>query len=86
MTSLAAQRLSLKDRGLLREGYWADIVVFDLSRVSDKATLTNPKEYPEGVIYVLVNGRVVIDRGNQLPSRLVCLPGGLDISERRRGE
>jgi N-acyl-D-aspartate/D-glutamate deacylase len=69
MTSLAAQRLSLKDRGLLREGYWADIVVFDLNRVSDKATFTNPKQYPEGINYVLVNGGVVIDRGNHTGKR-----------------
>jgi N-acyl-D-amino-acid deacylase len=69
MTSLAAQRLGLKDRGLLREGYWADIVVFDPNRVSDKATFTKPKQYPEGINYVLVNGRLVIDRGNHTGER-----------------
>lgn len=69
MTSLAAQRLGLKDRGLLREGYWADVVVFDPNRISDKATFTNPKQYPEGINYVLVNGRVVIDRGNHTGER-----------------
>lgn len=69
MTSLAAQRLGLKDRGLLREGYWADVVVFDPNRISDKATFTNPKQYSEGINYVLVNGRVVIDRGNHTGER-----------------
>jgi N-acyl-D-aspartate/D-glutamate deacylase len=69
MTSLAAQRLGLKDRGLLREGYWADIVVFDPNRISDRSTFANPKQYPEGINYVLVNGRVVIDRGNHTGER-----------------
>jgi N-acyl-D-amino-acid deacylase len=69
MTSLAAQRLRLKDRGLLREGYWADVVVFDPNRISDTATFANPKQYPEGINYVLVNGGVVIDRGNHTGER-----------------
>jgi N-acyl-D-aspartate/D-glutamate deacylase len=69
MTSLGAQRLGLKDRGLLREGYWADVVVFDPKYVSDKATFQNPKQYPEGINYVLVNGRIVIDRGNHTGER-----------------
>ena len=63
-TSLSAQRLGLKDRGLLREGYWADVVVFDPNRIIDKATFSSPKQYPEGISYVLVNGHIVIDRGN----------------------
>ena len=69
MTSLSAQRLGLRDRGLLREGYWADVVVFDPNRVSDKATFTNPKLYPDGINYVLVNGRIVIDRGRHTGER-----------------
>jgi len=69
MTSLGAQRLGLKDRGLLREGYWADIVVFDPNRINDKATFATPKQYPEGINYVLVNGHVVIDRGNHTGER-----------------
>jgi len=69
MTSLAAQRLGLKDRGLLREGYWADVVVFDPNRISDKATFAEPKQYPEGINYVLVNGRVVIDGGKHTGER-----------------
>lgn len=69
MTSLSAQRLGLKDRGLLREGFWADIAVFDPDRVSDKATFEKPKQYPEGIDYVLVNGRVVIDQGKHTGAR-----------------
>ena len=69
MTSLSAQRLGLKDRGLLREGYWADVVVFDPSRIIDRATFSSPKQYPDGINYVLVNGRVVIDRGNHTGER-----------------
>jgi N-acyl-D-amino-acid deacylase len=69
MTSLAAQRLGLKDRGLLREGYWADVVVFDPGRVRDTATFASPKQYPEGINFVLVNGRVVIDKGNHTGER-----------------
>ncbi len=69
MTSLPAQRLGLKDRGLLREGYWADVVVFDPNRISDTATFASPKQYPAGINYVMVNGRVVIDGGNHTGER-----------------
>jgi N-acyl-D-amino-acid deacylase len=69
MTSLAAQRLGVKDRGLLREGFWADVVVFDPDRIADRATFEQPKQYPEGIDYVLVNGRVVIDRGKHTGAR-----------------
>jgi N-acyl-D-amino-acid deacylase len=72
MTSFPAQKLGLKDRGLLREGMWADIVVFDAQTIEDKATsrypydfpLPNyPHRYPEGIEYVIVNGQVVVERG-----------------------
>jgi N-acyl-D-amino-acid deacylase len=63
MTSFPAQRLGLMDRGLLREGSWADIVVFDPERVGDNATYDRPHRYPRGIEYVLVNGRVVIEKG-----------------------
>ncbi|MGE5302307.1 MAG: amidohydrolase family protein, partial [Alphaproteobacteria bacterium] len=69
MTSLPAQVLGLKDRGLLREGYWADVVVFDPDTVSDVATYDNPKQYPKGIDYVLVNGAVVIDNGHHTGAR-----------------
>jgi N-acyl-D-amino-acid deacylase len=69
MTSLPAQRLGLKDRGLLREGYWADVVVFDPDRISDMATFPSPKQYPAGINYVMVNGSVVTDGGNHTGER-----------------
>jgi N-acyl-D-amino-acid deacylase len=63
MTSAPAQRLGLKDRGVLRKGYWADIVVFDPERIQDNATFEKPLQYPSGIDYVVVNGEVVIDGG-----------------------
>ncbi len=63
MTSLAAQKFQLKDRGLLKEGYAADIVVFDDKEVADKATFENPHQFSAGFQYVLVNGKLVIDQG-----------------------
>jgi N-acyl-D-amino-acid deacylase len=63
MTSLPAQILGLRDRGQLREGFAADIVVFDQNTVKDTNTYEKPKSYAAGVPYVLVNGVVVIDHG-----------------------
>jgi N-acyl-D-amino-acid deacylase len=63
MTSLAAQKFQLKDRGLLKEGYAADIVVFDENEVADKATFEQPHQFSAGFHYVIVNGQVVIDNG-----------------------
>ncbi len=72
MTSLPAQRFTIKDRGTLDEGKWADVVVFEVEAVRD-ATFENPKQYPEGIPYVMVNGQWVI-KDNQftgnLPGRL----------------
>jgi N-acyl-D-aspartate/D-glutamate deacylase len=78
MTSAGAQRLGLRDRGLLREGYWADVVVFEPERVIDKATFEDPKQYPEGIDYVLVNGTVVLENGTHtgaLPGQALRGPG-----------
>jgi N-acyl-D-aspartate/D-glutamate deacylase len=78
MTSLPAQVLGLKDRGLLREGFWGDVVVFDPDRVADTATYETPKQYPKGIDYVLVNGTVVIDDGHHTgarPGTIVYGPG-----------
>jgi len=63
MTSLPARKLGLKDRGLIKKGVYADIVVFDPEKVEDKATYTEPHQYPKGIEYVLVNGKVTIERG-----------------------
>ncbi len=72
MTSFPAQRLGLPDRGILRDGYKADIVVFDPDTVKTNATREDPKHYPVGIEYVIVNGDVVIDAGENtgaLPGR-----------------
>jgi len=61
MTSLPAQTFSLRDRGLLREGMAADIVVFDPETIADRATFEQPHQYPVGFQLVVVNGRVVFD-------------------------
>lgn len=72
MTSFPAQRFGLLDRGVLRPGAWADVVVFDLERLHDRATNLYPHtypfenfphQYPEGIDYVLVNGELVIEQG-----------------------
>lgn len=63
MTSLAAQKFQLKDRGQIKEGMAADIVVFNEATVTDKATYENPHQYSTGFQFVIVNGVVVIDDG-----------------------
>jgi N-acyl-D-amino-acid deacylase len=72
MTSMGAHRLDIRDRGMLRDGMKADIVVFDPDTVRSPATRTEPKQYPVGIEYVLVNGTVVVDQGEHtgaLPGR-----------------
>ncbi|MBP1693150.1 MAG: N-acyl-D-amino-acid deacylase [Chloroflexi bacterium] len=70
MTSFPAQRLGLRDRGVLRPGAWADIVILDMDRIHDRATNlwphdypfeNYPHQYPEGIDYVFVNGKLVIE-------------------------
>jgi N-acyl-D-amino-acid deacylase len=63
MTSLAAQKFQLPNRGLLREGFAADIVIFNEKTVADRATFENPHQFSEGFGYVIVNGDVTIDAG-----------------------
>ncbi len=63
MTGAPAQKLRLPDRGLLKEGYKADISIFDPMKVSDVATFADPQRYPLGIPYVIVNGTVVVDNG-----------------------
>ncbi len=72
MTSFPAQRLGLPDRGLLRDGFKADVVIFNPDTVKTHATREDPKQYPVGIEYVIVNGQVVIDGGENtgaLPGR-----------------
>ena len=63
MTAMPAARLGLADRGVLREGSYADVVVFDPRTVRDRATFQAPHQYPEGIPFVIVNGRVAVDAG-----------------------
>ncbi|MCW3992580.1 MAG: D-aminoacylase [Candidatus Bathyarchaeota archaeon] len=63
MTSLPANFIGLQDRGLVREGFWADLVVFDPGKVASGASYGDPYGSPEGIHYVLVNGVVAVDRG-----------------------
>jgi len=62
MTSITAERFGLSDRGRIREGACADLVVFDAQTVAEKGTYAHPHQYPTGILYVIVNGVVVIDR------------------------
>jgi N-acyl-D-amino-acid deacylase len=64
MTSAAAGRLRIHDRGIIKEGYKADIVVFNPETVTDTATYREPHQYPIGIEYVIVNGKVTIAEGN----------------------
>jgi N-acyl-D-amino-acid deacylase len=78
MTSLAASRVGIEDRGLLRPGMFADITVFDPNTVIDNSTYEQPQQLASGIIYVLVNGVPVVDGGkmtNALPGRALRGPG-----------
>jgi N-acyl-D-amino-acid deacylase len=73
-SALPAQRMRLTDRGVLKAGMWADVVVFDPSTVRDLATFENPNQLSQGMEYVLVNGVAVIDQGKQtgaLPGKVL---------------
>ena len=78
MTSLSASRMGLADRGIVRPGMAADLVVFDPQTVKDKATFENPLQYSEGIPYVAVNGQLVVDGGkitSARPGRPLYGPG-----------
>ncbi|HEY8225333.1 MAG TPA: D-aminoacylase [Pyrinomonadaceae bacterium] len=63
MTSLPAQTFGFRDRGMIREGFAADIVIFDENTIADRATFDKPHQFPVGITYVLVNGQLVL--GNE---------------------
>ena len=69
MTSLNANKLGLPQRGLLVPGYWADVTVFDAQRVMDRATFTEPFQYNSGIEFVIVNGELVLSRGQHTGKR-----------------
>ena len=72
MTSLPAHQAGLMDRGLIAKGYAADVVAFDADTIADHATLKNPNEESVGIEYVLLNGRVVVDKGKYDSGQVVC--------------
>jgi N-acyl-D-aspartate/D-glutamate deacylase len=69
MTSLPAQILGLRDRGQIRDGFAADVVVFDPATVRETNSFEKPKSYPIGIPYTIVNGVVVIDGGKHTGAR-----------------
>jgi N-acyl-D-amino-acid deacylase len=78
MTSANAEKINLADRGLIKVGWAADITVFDPATVADRATFTQPHQYPVGIPYVIVNGQVVLDHGRHtgaLPGQVLRGPG-----------
>jgi len=76
MTSLPAQKFKLKDRGMIKEGMAADIVIFDEKTVTDKSTFADPHQYSQGFSTVIVNGRLVVENGVHNGTRSgVCLKG-----------
>ncbi len=78
MSGATAQRLGIRDRGVLREGYYADISIFDAKVIRDLATFEEPHQYAEGVEYVIVNGSLALDDGvvtNARPGEILNGPG-----------
>ena len=81
MTGLPAANVGLQQRGLLREGYFADITIFDPKTVIDRATFEDPNQYPIGINYVIVNGQIEVDSGQRTPAlagRVLRGPGYRD--------
>lgn len=78
MTSMPAAKMGLRDRGIVKKGYFADIVIFDPESIQDRATYTQPKQYPAGIDKVFVNGKLVVDKGEhtgELPGKVLFGPG-----------
>ena len=69
MTMMSADRLGLKDRGRIEENTFADLVVFNPKTVKDKSTFQDPHQYPEGIDYVIVNGKLAVDGGQFIDAR-----------------
>lgn len=77
MSGWPATRMRIPERGFLREGFWADVVIFDYQRIRDAATYESPLAFPEGIDYVLVNGVVVVEGGKHTgarPGRVIRRP------------
>lgn len=63
MTSLPSEVFRIKNRGLIKEGFFADLVVFDYDKIKDNAKFNDPHQYPSGIHYVIVNGKIVVEKG-----------------------
>ncbi|MGI8843537.1 MAG: N-acyl-D-amino-acid deacylase family protein [Gemmatimonadaceae bacterium] len=86
MTSWPATRMRLSERGVIREGAWADVTIFDLDSLSDAATYEQPTEFARGIEWVLVNGTVVIANGSHTgakPGRVLYGPACTDEGSKR---
>lgn len=68
MTGMSANKVGLKQRGFVRQGYFADITIFDPKTVIDRATFEQPHQYPVGINYVIVNGQVEVYKGERTPA------------------
>ena len=66
MAYLPAKRTGIKERGLIKENYYADIIIFDPDEIEDKGTYIDPKQYSVGMDTVIINGRVVMAEGKRL--------------------
>ncbi|RMF99916.1 MAG: hypothetical protein D6726_12190 [Nitrospirae bacterium] len=73
-TGLPADTFGIRERGYIRKGYYADITIIDFEKITDRATYQNPFRQPEGVEWVVVNGKVVVENGEHtglLPGRFI---------------
>ena len=78
MTAMNADKLSIRDRGRVRAGLWADLTIFDPAQIADRATFENPHQFPVGIRYVIVNGAVTLENDRHtgaLAGRVIYGPG-----------
>ena len=81
ITGMNAEKIGIHDRGRIEEGRWADVTIFDSTAVRDQATFEEPNQYPLGIVYVIVNGKLVLERGRPtgaLPGKVLYGPGKSD--------
>ncbi|MCX5884373.1 MAG: amidohydrolase family protein, partial [Proteobacteria bacterium] len=74
MSGQPARRIGLKERGLIRKGFHADLTIFDLQTINDTSTYEDPYRYPEGIRYVIGNGKVALNNGEttgELPGKVL---------------
>jgi N-acyl-D-aspartate/D-glutamate deacylase len=84
MTSWPATRMRLADRGVIRDGMWADVTIFDLDALDDRASYDRPMEFPTGIDWVLVNGVVTIEKGRHTGAKAGHVLRGPGAQQTRR--